>query len=235
MMHGCLLQPVYSARVDCRASAASGVAARTRGHGLSGHFALAVVCVAVPSCWSTGSLWQAGAEAIVLTTICDQMRYAAAYLHESGARPVFLFNVPSTWQNAGGSAALPRRTAPARSISGVARWSLHRRRSDLRQTMQRYDEARATVRGHWPPMSDGRYAEWLAELRDGGSVSYAGGSAHADRASAVPLALVGGPLLADDFGFLELVAAAGGQIVLDASEWGERTLPAPLDHERLVE
>ena len=46
-----------------------------------------------------GTWKHAGAEAIVLTTICDQMRYAAAYVHESGEVPVFLFNVPSTWQS----------------------------------------------------------------------------------------------------------------------------------------
>ena len=50
----------------------------------------------------------------------------------------------------------------------------------------------------------------------------------------MPLALVGGPLLVDDCVFLEQVAAVGGRIVLDASEWGERTLPARLDRARVA-
>ena len=36
--------------------------------------------------------------ALVLTTVCDQMRYAAALLETRNACPVFLLNVPSTWQ-----------------------------------------------------------------------------------------------------------------------------------------
>jgi benzoyl-CoA reductase/2-hydroxyglutaryl-CoA dehydratase subunit BcrC/BadD/HgdB len=47
------------------------------------------------------------------------------------------------------------------------------------------------------------------------------------------LALVGGPLLESDRELLEAVENAGGRIVLDATEGGERTLPAPLDPERL--
>ena len=38
------------------------------------------------------------ADALVLTTICDQMRYAAAVLETRGSCPIFLLNVPSTWQ-----------------------------------------------------------------------------------------------------------------------------------------
>ena len=36
--------------------------------------------------------------ALVLTTVCDQMRYVAAMLEQRGSCPVFLLNVPSTWQ-----------------------------------------------------------------------------------------------------------------------------------------
>ncbi len=38
------------------------------------------------------------ASALVLTTVCDQMRYAAAVIESRGTCPVFLLNVPSTWQ-----------------------------------------------------------------------------------------------------------------------------------------
>jgi benzoyl-CoA reductase/2-hydroxyglutaryl-CoA dehydratase subunit BcrC/BadD/HgdB len=44
----------------------------------------------------------------------------------------------------------------------------------------------------------------------------------------VPLALVGGPLLAQDFAIFDMVELSGGRIVLDASEAGVRTLPPPL-------
>jgi benzoyl-CoA reductase/2-hydroxyglutaryl-CoA dehydratase subunit BcrC/BadD/HgdB len=48
------------------------------------------------------------------------------------------------------------------------------------------------------------------------------------------LALVGGPWSADDDDLLDAVEFLGGRIVLDATESGERTLPAPLDADRLA-
>ena len=47
------------------------------------------------------------------------------------------------------------------------------------------------------------------------------------------LALVGGPLPDSDPPLLEIIEQAGGRVVLDATESGERTLPAPFCHERL--
>jgi len=49
----------------------------------------------------------------------------------------------------------------------------------------------------------------------------------------VPLALVGGPLLSTHFDIFDAIEKAGGEVVLDATETGERTLPAPLDRRRL--
>jgi benzoyl-CoA reductase/2-hydroxyglutaryl-CoA dehydratase subunit BcrC/BadD/HgdB len=62
-------------------------------------------------------------------------------------------------------------------------------------------------------------------------------SARADRPSKAcapnngqtALALVGGPLAEEDFGFIDLVSSHGGRIVLNATEGGERTLAAPFD------
>lgn len=178
------------------------------------------------------TLKRAGVEAIVLTTICDQMRYAAAYLHECGEVPVFLLNVPSTWQSPEVRQLyreeLCRLGRFLESLGGCAPSQGY-----LQLTMRRYEEARSAVRGNWPPVSDGRYAQRLAALRNDGIGPFPACDS-ASSNSGVPLALVGGPLLSDDFSFFELVAAAGGRIVLDASEWGERTLPAPLDRVRLA-
>jgi len=47
------------------------------------------------------------------------------------------------------------------------------------------------------------------------------------------LAIVGGPLLEKDYAIFDLVEQAGGRLVLDATEGGERTLPAVFERERL--
>jgi len=49
----------------------------------------------------------------------------------------------------------------------------------------------------------------------------------------VPLAILGGPLLADDLALLDVIEQSGGRVVLDATEGGERTLPAALDRSRI--
>jgi hypothetical protein len=49
----------------------------------------------------------------------------------------------------------------------------------------------------------------------------------------VPLALVGGPLPASHFDLLDTIEAAGGRVVLNATEAGERSLVPVFDAERL--
>jgi benzoyl-CoA reductase/2-hydroxyglutaryl-CoA dehydratase subunit BcrC/BadD/HgdB len=51
----------------------------------------------------------------------------------------------------------------------------------------------------------------------------------------IPLAVVGGPLVEDDYWLFDLAERAGGRVVLDGTEGGERTLPAPFDHRRMAE
>ena len=48
----------------------------------------------------------------------------------------------------------------------------------------------------------------------------------------IALALIGGPLLPSDGKVLKSLEKAGGRIALDATEMGERTLPAAVDRER---
>lgn len=52
-------------------------------------------------------------------------------------------------------------------------------------------------------------------------------------APCLPLALTGGPMSRGDYELLTVVEDAGGRFVLDATESGERTLPAPVDIDRL--
>ncbi|MCP4378116.1 MAG: 2-hydroxyacyl-CoA dehydratase [bacterium] len=53
------------------------------------------------------------------------------------------------------------------------------------------------------------------------------------RQKGVPLILAGGPLRSTDAEIFDLVAQAGGTIVLNATSGGEMTRPAPFDQDRL--
>ena len=50
---------------------------------------------------------------------------------------------------------------------------------------------------------------------------------------AVPVALVGGPMMQESLEIFDLVGRAGGTVVLDGTTSGERTLPAPFDRRSL--
>ncbi len=148
---------------------------------------------------------------LVLTTICDQMRYSTAFIRENLKLPTFLMNVPSTWQTPAAK-RLYRDELQRLGRFLVGLGGITPSTDGLVATMRRYDAARCTDR----------------TIRSGENGR--------DQSWNTPLALVGGPLSADGgddiFAF---VSRAGGRIVLDASEHGERTLPAPFDNIRLAE
>ena len=85
------------------------------------------------------------AEAVVLTTTCDQIRYAAALLQHLGRLPVFLLHVPRTWQTAAVRAFYREELGRlGRFLVGCGGTSPQG--DALSQTMLRYDRARASLR-----------------------------------------------------------------------------------------
>ena len=179
------------------------------------------------------------AEAVVLTTTCDQIRYAAALLQHLGTLPVFLLHVPRTWQNAAVRAFYREElerlgrflvgcggTSPADDVLG--------------RTMLQYDGARASLRGQRGQMTASGYARAIAALR--GPLDQPAPPRQSQeeclqssipKQGDLPLALVGGPMSQGDYELLAAVEEAGGHFVLDATEAGERTLPATVDIDRL--
>ena len=155
-------------------------------------------------------------DAVVVTSTCDQMRRSAEFL---GSVPAFLMNVPATWQT------------PA--------------------TIKLYSEELGRLgrfladRGGRVP-SDGE----LADAMESFDARPAGVKSDADASpKGVPVAVIGGPLMrgaaapttaaepgdeTPETGWLfDAVENAGGRVVLDATEGGERTLPAPFDRRRM--
>ncbi|MHC4200466.1 MAG: 2-hydroxyacyl-CoA dehydratase, partial [Planctomycetota bacterium] len=51
--------------------------------------------------------------------------------------------------------------------------------------------------------------------------------------AATPVAIAGGPLMRTDSWLFDTIERAGGTVVLDATETGSRTLPAPFDRRKL--
>jgi benzoyl-CoA reductase/2-hydroxyglutaryl-CoA dehydratase subunit BcrC/BadD/HgdB len=175
--------------------------------------------------------------AVVMATTCDQMRHVEALVSQGGDRPVFLMNVPATWQT---DAA---RRLYRHELERLGRFLVQLggeppSSERLRGVMIRFDEARRSLRSMRQGMSARRFAEAVSALGsdelDWAAVAEAAVPGdNGPRREPVRLALVGGPLLAKDRILFDLLEQAGGRLVLDATTGGERTMPAEFDARRL--
>jgi hypothetical protein len=185
-----------------------------------------------------------GLAAIILTTRCDQMRRAGDLIagmsggsNMGAALPanlrLFLMNVPSTWQTAAARdlyrAELERllrflRGCGGRLPTGEQLAAVCHCRVGSAQGVD-VRMARPTRPWHTDP----------ALPPDIGCTYLRPSRSRTSRHQRVPLAILGGPLLREDCAVWSIIERAGGRIVLDATENGERTQPAPLDADRLRE
>ncbi|HEY3321405.1 MAG TPA: 2-hydroxyacyl-CoA dehydratase family protein [Planctomycetota bacterium] len=178
---------------------------------------------------------------VVFATTCDQMRRASEA--PISARPTFLFNMPATWETSTAQTMycdeLLRLSRFLVRLGGKAPRSEH-----LARIMKQYDGARADLRSLW---QEGHAKEALLGLIALSGADALGSSLLAlgsdDRGTQQPraksqkprarLALVGGPLLREQFALFDELAAWGAEVVLDATETGERTLPDAFDATRM--
>jgi benzoyl-CoA reductase/2-hydroxyglutaryl-CoA dehydratase subunit BcrC/BadD/HgdB len=200
-----------------------------------------------------------GAAALVLTTICDQMRYAAALAESGGHLPIFLMNVPSTWQTD------ESRQLYLEELRRLGRFlEKHSGRppsgDELARVMLAYDRARFELQSTRAEFSAKQFARAMARLRGPlhdfccvgsgamptlvvGMLEKPEKPQHAHdkrghgtqtRSSGIPLAVLGGPLLEADDEFYDVLETAGGRVVLDATEGGERTMPKRFDPRKVA-
>lgn len=172
------------------------------------------------------------AAALVVTTLCDQMRRAFELLRAQDARPIFLFNLPSTWQH-------PAAHALYRAeVERLGRFLLRLggvvpSQAELAAVMTDYERARATIRAQRPVLGARAYATLLADYHEHPPTlpAYLAGTV---ARTGIPLALLGVPLMRASFALLDVIEAAGGRVVLQATENGELTLPDTFDPARLA-
>ncbi len=92
--------------------------------------------------------------------------------------------------------------------------------------MSDFETARASLRA--AGLESLAYAESVARFHDAGAVQC---PEPKTLPPGIPLALLGGPLPQSQWGIFETVQRAGGRIVLNATEAGERSLLPPLTDE----
>jgi benzoyl-CoA reductase/2-hydroxyglutaryl-CoA dehydratase subunit BcrC/BadD/HgdB len=171
----------------------------------------------------------AEAAGMVYTTICDQMRR----VREGGSASTFLLHVPKTWQHAN---AFEFYLDELRRLSGFLREIGGRFPEDeeLRGVMRAFEVKRMSLLALRTSLAPRQFSEALLQFHVRCVVNPTPVSNRSRRQS-IPVALVGGPLTWDDYSLFDEVERAGGTIVLDGTENGERTLPALFDPRRREE
>ena len=158
------------------------------------------------------------ADAIIVTTVCDPMRRVPDLLAPRTCALVHVMNVPSTWQSVSARQLyVDELCRLSERLVGLGGKRPHE--AELAEVMREYEARRLDLRQATPPAwgcTTARKHQTWPRSGDG-----------------VPLAIVGGELLSGDMRIFDLVEQAGGQIVLDATDNGQRTLPAPLDRRRM--
>ncbi|MHC4647575.1 MAG: 2-hydroxyacyl-CoA dehydratase [Planctomycetota bacterium] len=171
--------------------------------------------------------------AVVVTTVCDQMRRAFDIIVRRTSSPGFLMNVPSTWRHAGARRLyleeLKRLGRFLVTIGGeIPSAEL------LADKMLKYESARMSLVQTRQYLTSRQFSDAIAQLyRNGKSEIKCRPDDEKPLAGGIPLAVLGGPLLAEDYELFDMIEESGGRIVLDATETGERGMPGPFDRRRL--
>jgi benzoyl-CoA reductase/2-hydroxyglutaryl-CoA dehydratase subunit BcrC/BadD/HgdB len=144
-----------------------------------------------------------------------------------------LLNVPSTWMRASSlqlyMSELKRLGDFLISLGGNPVEADH-----LRDIMTDYQEKRDQLLACRDSVSPKAFSRAVAQFHLTGLVPELKFSARPQH-KFVPIALLGGPLLSDDFNLFDIIEEAGGYVILDGTETGERTLPRPFHKKRLLE
>ena len=170
------------------------------------------------------------ADAAILTTVCDQRRRASERIARDDL-PLFLLNVPSTWQTV---AAQMLYMEELRRLGRflVRLGGTEPARGKLADVMKTYDDLRSKLKAARGRLSGRRYAEAIARFHHDGVLDLNSPEAEATP-SGIPLALVGGPLTPRYYSLFDLIERCGGAVVLNATTGGERTLPPAFDRRLL--
>jgi benzoyl-CoA reductase/2-hydroxyglutaryl-CoA dehydratase subunit BcrC/BadD/HgdB len=171
--------------------------------------------------------------AVIMTTVCDQMRRAAELVTRDSGLPVFLLTVPSTWQT------VAARRLYMGELERLGRFLVRHggqapSPDQLAGVMLHYEEERARLREARGSLSARHYAELTADFHRTG-LADPGRYPVTPPARGPALALVGESLLPRQFELFDLVEAAGATVALDATGSGERTLPNPFNRRTLKE
>jgi len=173
------------------------------------------------------------AAGVIVTTTCDQMRRGADFIQSQTEAPLFIMHVPTTWQTAG---VHKYYLDELKRLSHflVERGGKAPSKDELIDVMLDYQAKRNELQAWQGRISARQYADAIIKFNREGTVDRDIGKREI-RAEGIAVALVGGPIMAEDLCLFDQIAESGGRIVLDGTTSGERTLVDAFDRRRLPE
>jgi benzoyl-CoA reductase/2-hydroxyglutaryl-CoA dehydratase subunit BcrC/BadD/HgdB len=159
---------------------------------------------------------------MIFSTHCDQLRRSFDVVAGASPGRVFLFNLPATWQTGIAERIFARELERlGRFLVGLGGQSPSAER--LAETIALYRRGRGQLLRAATHLPAREYCEAIARFHWDGSVNLRE-DVRAQDTDAIPLAVIGGPLPAWQGNVLHAIESAGGRVVLNATEAGERSL-----------
>ncbi|MCK5147739.1 2-hydroxyacyl-CoA dehydratase [bacterium] len=176
---------------------------------------------------------QFDAAGVVVTTLCDQMRRGVECINSPSAASLsslFLMHVPKTMNSVGAvryyHEELKRLSRFLINLGGALPDEAH-----LIEVMIDYQQKRDNLFNHRSDMSGVAFSRFLRSFQAGGLLDLCEDATKSKKL--IPVAILGGPMSIEDLGILDLIEEAGGEIVLDGTEGGERTMPRAFHRQRI--
>ena len=160
------------------------------------------------------------------------MRRGSESLKRYPHPPVFLFNLPSTITESALSlyiSELKRLGAFLEELGGMYPSS-----GRLGEVMKEFETARRQILSSRKDLTSRAFSEKLFDFFRSGNLDVDLSSSSRDQ-TGIPMAVLGGPLEEKYLLLLDEIEINGGEVVLDGTETGERTLPRFFDFKRLRE
>jgi len=180
--------------------------------------------------FANAALSEENAAAIIVTTLCDQMRRVSELLEQNTTRPLFLMNVPHTSETPNAQKLY------ASELQRLGRFLIRlggKTPSNdlLADVISEYNAERSIITKMRTTLSARAYSELIAHFNRHATIP----PQTPAKTSGVPIGLIGGPLLKEHFDIFDMIEKAGGYISLDGTETGERTMPEQFDHRAMKE
>jgi benzoyl-CoA reductase/2-hydroxyglutaryl-CoA dehydratase subunit BcrC/BadD/HgdB len=169
---------------------------------------------------------------VIITTACDQMRRGFELLGDRGQCVCFLMNVPKTWQS------IAAKDLFRDEIRRLGRFMVGLGGKEpspefLAAIMLKYNAARHVLRASRTRLPAKEFSLAIAAFDYEGLNAPRKATGSNRKTSGIPVMIIGGPLMKDDYGLFDIIETLGGRVELDGTETGERGICPPFDEERI--